>query len=84
MSTGSRYRTRLHSQKCNRCHKVVEPELDKDDYVTKVVRVLDGWTGQHSMVKPLQSFIPTGPHQSDKCNACIKGICHQKTANPTR
>ncbi|KAF9102127.1 hypothetical protein BGX29_004942, partial [Mortierella sp. GBA35] len=49
-----------------------------DDYVTKVVRVLDGWTGQHSVVKQLQHYRSTGPHKTGKCHACRKGICHQK------
>lgn len=78
--TGHRYRTRLNSQMCNRCHKFVEPYVFKDDYVTKVVRVLDDWTGLCSVVKPLQNYPSTGPHQTDKCYACIKGICHLKPA----
>ncbi|KAF9209102.1 hypothetical protein BGZ59_010286, partial [Podila verticillata] len=63
---------------CKHCDIFVEPEADKDNYVTKVVKVLDGWTGQRSEVKPLQNFPSTGPHQTDKCHACLKGICHQK------
>lgn len=77
-STGRQYRTRLNSQTCIRCHTLVEPDVIEDDYVTKVVRVLDGWTGQHSVVKPLQKYPSTGPHKTDKCNACRKGICPLK------
>ncbi|KAF9178443.1 hypothetical protein BGZ51_007669, partial [Haplosporangium sp. Z 767] len=76
--TDHRYRTQLNSQMCKLCHKFVEPDVFKDDYVTKVVKVLDGWTGQCSRVKPLQHYPPTGPHMTDKCYACWKGICHQK------
>ncbi|KAK5805701.1 hypothetical protein F5H01DRAFT_75700 [Linnemannia elongata] len=77
-STGHRYRTQLNSQRCKHCHIFGELEVDKDDYVTKVVRVLDGWTRQRSVVKPLQNYPPTGPHRTDLCHACQRGVCHQK------
>ncbi|KAK3846630.1 MAG: hypothetical protein J3R72DRAFT_433176, partial [Linnemannia gamsii] len=77
-SSGRRYRTRLHSQMCANCNTVVEPEVIKDDYVTMVVKVLDRWTGQTSVVKPRQKSLKTGPHRTDKCNACLKGICPLK------
>ncbi|KAK3836362.1 MAG: hypothetical protein JOS17DRAFT_476889 [Linnemannia elongata] len=73
-SSGTRYRTRLHSQMCANCYTVVEPEVIKDDYVTVIVKVLDRWTGQQSTVKPRQKYGKTGPHKTDKCNACQKGI----------
>lgn len=79
-SSGHRYRTRLHSQMCANCNTVVEPEVIKDDYVTMVVKVLDRWTGQTSMVKPRQKYFKTGPHRTDKCNACLKAICPLKPA----
>ncbi|KAK3846631.1 MAG: hypothetical protein J3R72DRAFT_223914 [Linnemannia gamsii] len=79
-SSGRRYRTRLHSQMCANCNTVVEPEVIKDDYVTMVVKVLDRWTGQTSVVKPRQKSLKTGPHKTDKCNACLKGICPIKPA----
>ncbi|KAF9577911.1 hypothetical protein BGW38_006590, partial [Lunasporangiospora selenospora] len=72
-SPGHRYRTRLNSQECMRCRNYVEPEPDNDDYVTKVVRVLDRWTGQRSVVKPLRHHPPTGPHKTEMCYGCRKG-----------
>ncbi|KAF9086806.1 hypothetical protein BGX27_003097 [Mortierella sp. AM989] len=75
-STGHQYRTRLSSQTCNNCNIFVEPDVFKDNYVTKVVKVLDGWTGQRSMVKPLQYYPSTGPHKASKCHACRNGIRH--------
>ncbi|KAF9904332.1 hypothetical protein EC991_002838 [Linnemannia zychae] len=57
-----------------------QPDVDKDDYVTAVVKVLDQWTGQNSDVKPRQKSLKTGPHQTDKCNACLKGVCPLKPA----
>ncbi|KAG0325806.1 hypothetical protein BG000_001666 [Podila horticola] len=65
---------------CDHCDIFVEPDVDKDDYVTKVVMALDSWTGQRSPVKPLQHYTSTGPHKTQKCHACRKGICHQKPA----
>ncbi|KAK5797106.1 hypothetical protein F5H01DRAFT_359176 [Linnemannia elongata] len=79
-SSGHRYRTRLHSQMCANCNTVVEPEVSKDDYVTMVVKSLDRWTGQTSVVKPRQKYFKTGPHRTDKCNACLTGICPLKPA----
>lgn len=79
-SDGHRYRTSLHFQQCSRCNTFVEPDVDIDDYVTKVVRILDRWTGQHwnSWVKPVQHRPLTGPHKTDKCHGCIKGVCPQR------
>ncbi|KAF9119270.1 hypothetical protein BGW39_000429 [Mortierella sp. 14UC] len=69
------YRTILHFQQCNKCRKYIKPEVEKDDYVTKIVTVMDRWTKQKSDVKPRKFYPPTGPHQSDKCSACQKGVC---------
>ncbi|KAG0366277.1 hypothetical protein BGX24_003772, partial [Mortierella sp. AD032] len=58
----------------------VEPDVIKEDYVPVVVEVLDRWTGQTSVVKPRPKYFKTGPHRTDKCIACLKGICSLKPA----
>ncbi|KAK3839016.1 MAG: hypothetical protein J3R72DRAFT_423038 [Linnemannia gamsii] len=77
-SRDARYRTRLYSQMCANCNTIVEPEVFEDDYAIVVVKVLDHWTGQQSTVKKRQKYGKTGPHQTDKCTACQKGICPRR------
>jgi hypothetical protein len=72
---GYRYRTRVYSQKCIRCKILVEPEVFKDDYVTKIVMALDRWTGLQSNVKPIVRYPKKGPHKTTMCIGCQKGIC---------
>ncbi|KAK3846628.1 MAG: hypothetical protein J3R72DRAFT_417412 [Linnemannia gamsii] len=79
-SSGRRYRTRLHSQMCANCNRAVEPDVIKEDYVPVVVEVLDRWTGQTSVVKPRPKYFKTGPHRTDKCSACLRGVCPAKPA----
>ncbi|KAF9397795.1 hypothetical protein BGX21_008496 [Mortierella sp. AD011] len=40
-----RYRTLLHSQKCRRCNRYAEPNVDVDNYARKVTSAFDLWKG---------------------------------------
>ncbi|KAF8981464.1 hypothetical protein BGZ52_002830 [Haplosporangium bisporale] len=72
----SRYRTLLHSQRCKRCNRYAEPELDRDNYVHKIIRALDLWKGlrQPALSSP-KNHVRTGPHDSQRCHGCLKGVC---------
>ncbi|KAG0356597.1 hypothetical protein BG005_004465 [Podila minutissima] len=73
----NRYRTLLHSQKCKRCNQYAEPDVDRDNYVHKVVRALDLWKGLRKPERPFsRNYVRTGPHDSGRCHGCLKGVCN--------
>ncbi|KAF9349988.1 hypothetical protein BGX26_011768 [Mortierella sp. AD094] len=69
-----RYRVVLHSQKCQRCERYAEPEIEVEAYVLKVIRTFDLWKGLRDSEErdPVKS---TAPHDYDRCHGCEKGIC---------
>ncbi|KAG0375745.1 hypothetical protein BGX24_008695, partial [Mortierella sp. AD032] len=53
----------------------VKPEVDKENYVQKIVSALDLWTGRPARQEPTSYFNKTPPHDEKRCHACQVGIC---------
>ncbi|KAF9387320.1 hypothetical protein CPB97_002658 [Podila verticillata] len=72
----NRYRTLLHSQRCKRCNRYAEPELDRGNYVHKIIRALDLWKGlREPELSSSKNRVRTGHHDRQRCHGCLKGVC---------
>ncbi|KAF8984267.1 hypothetical protein BGZ46_008440 [Entomortierella lignicola] len=75
--SSNRYRTLLHSQKCRKCERYAEPEVDIDNYVKKVISAFDLWKGKRRAIDYEKREI-TAPHDRQRCHGCAVGVCSRK------
>ncbi|KAG0292539.1 hypothetical protein BGZ96_004022 [Linnemannia gamsii] len=77
LGSNDRYRTILHAQQCRRCKAFVKPDVDEENYVKRVVRALDLWTGRREPQKQLfDESKATGRHDDKLCHGCQIGVCN--------
>ncbi|KAK3810700.1 MAG: hypothetical protein JOS17DRAFT_821886 [Linnemannia elongata] len=77
LASNDRYRTILHAQQCRRCEAYVEPKVDKENYVKKVVSTLDLWTGRRKRLESTREFEETDLHDRERCHGCQTGVCKE-------
>ncbi|KAI8357224.1 hypothetical protein B0O80DRAFT_446806 [Mortierella sp. GBAus27b] len=71
-----RYCILINSQKCRRCERYVEPEVDLDKFVHKVIRAFTLWLGLREREEGWQDdHHDTPPHDQKRCRGCEKGVC---------
>ncbi|KAG0292540.1 hypothetical protein BGZ96_004023 [Linnemannia gamsii] len=75
LASNDRYRTILHAQQCQGCEAYVEPQVDEENYVKKIVGALDLWTNRRERQEPMFDRKTTGPHDEERCHGCQIGIC---------
>lgn len=79
LASNDRYRTILHAQQCRRCEAYVEPKVDKENYVKKVVSTLDLWTGRRKRLESTREFEETDLHDRERCHGCQTGVCNRRS-----
>ncbi|KAG0000346.1 hypothetical protein BGZ80_006379 [Entomortierella chlamydospora] len=70
-----RYRVVLHSQRCQKCDRYAEPEIEVEAYVLKVIRAFDLWKGLRDFEEGDPHHKSAAPHDYDRCHGCEKGVC---------
>ncbi|KAF9166774.1 hypothetical protein BGX20_000117 [Mortierella sp. AD010] len=70
-----RYRVVLHSQRCQKCDRYTEPEIEVEAYVLKVIKAFDLWKGLRDFEEGDPHHKSAAPHDYDRCHGCEKGVC---------
>ncbi|KAK3826154.1 MAG: hypothetical protein J3Q66DRAFT_329547 [Benniella sp.] len=74
-NTTNRYRTLINCQRCQGCERYAELDINKANYARKVVSAIILWKGLRKKIDPGDGNITTGPHDSERCRGCEKGVC---------
>jgi hypothetical protein len=78
-----RYRTLINCQKCKRCNQYAEPVMDVDIYVERLLSKIYLWKGWRQPIL-FDGDKTTGPHDSERCRGCEKGVCKLSRLGPIR
>ncbi|KAK3826157.1 MAG: zinc-binding domain-containing protein [Benniella sp.] len=70
-----RYRTLINCQKCKKCNQYAEPVMDVHIYVERLLSKFYLWKGLRDPIIPPDDDKSTGPHDSERCRGCEKGVC---------
>ncbi|KAF9932566.1 hypothetical protein FBU30_007868 [Linnemannia zychae] len=75
LSPHNDYRAIIHSQQCKKCNSYVQPKVDIENYICKVVSTLDLWTGRRDAYWSEGYKVTRGPHDEERCHGCQIGVC---------
>ncbi|BCS17759.1 3CxxC-type zinc finger protein [Aspergillus puulaauensis] len=75
MYPGRRYNARVYHQRCKKCERLGELELD-DSYAERVAYWLLKWNGVE-LEKPSHAGQSKGPHNKKLCEGCKAGHCEE-------
>ncbi|KAG0057346.1 hypothetical protein BGZ83_011589 [Gryganskiella cystojenkinii] len=75
-----KYRILIHAQKCQFCENFVEPEVNLANFVERMIKTFDLWTGRRDPLpfrRPVEIDSRRGilPHDERRCHGCEIGVC---------